>query len=472
MSFPPSLTTRTVKGRFVTYPDGVGAVGVVRIVLLDFMQGPTDDAFVVPFDREIRLDGNGEFSVVLPATNDPHWTPSSYRITVTTYSKNPMGSLPVENKPLRARLYVPYDDTSPIDLADVVNMTPPAPGQAIYLLAATRGAPGGVASLGIDGKILSSQIPDGLGGGSGGGPVSWNDVQNKPTVFPALAPTFSEVTNKPATYPSSWTEVSGKPVTFTPAAHTHATSEITGLDTALAAKASTAALTSGLAGKADTSAVTTALSTKADTSALTSGLAGKADLVGGVLPTSQLPSIAVIDFLGSVSSQAAMLALTGQKGDWCIRTDLGQTWIITGNTTTQIGSWTAMPIGTAPVQTVNGQTGAVVLGKSDFGLGNVENTSDANKPVSTATATALGLKAPLANPTFTGTVSGVTAAMVGLGSVNNTSDANKPVSGPQQTALDLKADKTQLGAKSIVLNATEPVPSGTAAGTLVFRTAA
>jgi len=39
--------------------------------------------------------------------------------------------------------------------------------------------------------------------------------------------------------------------------------------------------------------------------------------------------------------------------------------------------------------------------------------------------TAVALKAPLANPTFTGTVSGVTAAMVGLGNVNNTSNATE-----------------------------------------------
>jgi hypothetical protein len=38
------------------------------------------------------------------------------------------------------------------------------------------------------------------------------------------------------------------------------------------------------------------------------------------------------------------------------------------------------------------------------GLGNVDNTTDAGKPVSTATQTALDLKAPIANPTFTGTV--------------------------------------------------------------------
>ena len=75
---------------------------------------------------------------------------------------------------------------------------------------------------------------------------------------------------------------------------------------------------------------------------------------------------------------------------------------------------------------------------AQVGLGNVDNTSDANKPVSTATQTALDLKANLASPTFTGTVGGVSKGMVGLGNVDNTSDANKPVSTAQQNALDTK----------------------------------
>jgi len=83
--------------------------------------------------------------------------------------------------------------------------------------------------------------------------------------------------------------------------------------------------------------------------------------------------------------------------------------------------------------TVNGIT------KSMVELGNVDNTKDADKPVSTAQQTALDLKAPLASPTFTGTVNGITKSMVGLGNVDNTADANKPVSTAQQTALDLKA---------------------------------
>lgn len=119
--------------------------------------------------------------------------------------------------------------------------------------------------------------------------------------------------------------------------------------------------------------------------------------------------------------------------------------------------------GSGAVTSVNGKTGVVVLDPTDIGaatsaqgakadtavqpsgltksavgLSNVDNTSDANKPVSTATQTALNLKAPLANPAFTGTVTGITATMVGLGNVTNTSDANKPVSTAQQTALNLK----------------------------------
>ena len=47
------------------------------------------------------------------------------------------------------------------------------------------------------------------------------------------------------------------------------------------------------------------------------------------------------------------------------------------------------------VVSVNGRDGAVELTKADVGLTNVDNTSDINKPVSTATQTALNLKADI-----------------------------------------------------------------------------
>ena len=106
-------------------------------------------------------------------------------------------------------------------------------------------------------------------------------------------------------------------------------------------------------------------------------------------------------------------------------------------------------------------TGTVAgITKSMVGLGNVDNTTDAGKPISTATQTALDLKAPLASPTFTGTVAGITKSMVGLGNVDNTTDAAKPISTATQTALDLKL------ATSTAASTYAPIASPTFTGTV------
>lgn len=74
-------------------------------------------------------------------------------------------------------------------------------------------------------------------------------------------------------------------------------------------------------------------------------------------------------------------------------------------------------------------------------IGDVSNTElQYLNGVTSAIQTQIDAKAPTADPTFTGTVSGVTKAHVGLGNVDNTSDANKPVSTATQTALDLKSN--------------------------------
>ena len=63
--------------------------------------------------------------------------------------------------------------------------------------------------------------------------------------------------------------------------------------------------------------------------------------------------------------------------------------------------------------------------RTTIGLGNVTNESKTQM---------------FTNPTFTGTVAGVSKAMVGLGSADNTSDLAKPVSTATQSALNLKAN--------------------------------
>ena len=67
------------------------------------------------------------------------------------------------------------------------------------------------------------------------------------------------------------------------------------------------------------------------------------------------------------------------------------------------------------------------------------NDHDGRYNTKAETTSALALKANLASPTFTGTVGGITKAMVGLGNVDNTADINKPISTATQAALDLKA---------------------------------
>ncbi len=107
---------------------------------------------------------------------------------------------------------------------------------------------------------------------------------------------------------------------------------------------------------------------------------------------------------------------------------------------------------TVPTASWNVNNEYVDLGTSQFWsvpyalyAGNVKgadgklNTSDTAamlKPYFTS----INLKANIESPTFTGTVSGITKAMVGLGNVDNTADVNKPVSTATQAALDLKAN--------------------------------
>jgi len=93
--------------------------------------------------------------------------------------------------------------------------------------------------------------------------------------------------------------------------------------------------------------------------------------------------------------------------------------------------------------------------KAQVGLSNVDNTSDLNKPISTATQTALNGKentitAGLTSQYFRGDKSFQTLdkTAVGLSNVDNTSDANKPVSTATQTALNLKENSISAGLTS------------------------
>ena len=87
------------------------------------------------------------------------------------------------------------------------------------------------------------------------------------------------------------------------------------------------------------------------------------------------------------------------------------------------------------------------LDKSAVGLSDVDNTSDTGKPISTLAQAALDTKEPTISAGTSGqywrgdkTWQTLDKAVVGLSAVDNTSDAGKPISTATQTALDLKAD--------------------------------
>ena len=61
----------------------------------------------------------------------------------------------------------------------------------------------------------------------------------------------------------------------------------------------------------------------------------------------------------------------------------------------------------------------------------------------------------------------ITKSDVGLANVDNTSDVNKPISTATQTALDLKANTADLGAKVLLIDNAGALPAGTPAGVIV-----
>jgi hypothetical protein len=126
----------------------------------------------------------------------------------------------------------------------------------------------------------------------------------------------------------------------------------------------------------------------------------------------------------------------------------------------------------------NYDTSWTTLDKSSVGLAQVDDTSDADKPISDATQTALSAKQPAntdlsvigglhpsdddilqrksgswtnRSPTQFKADLSISKSDVGLGNADDTSDINKPVSTAQQAALNLKATKTDIVALATAL---------------------
>ena len=116
------------------------------------------------------------------------------------------------------------------------------------------------------------------------------------------------------------------------------------------------------------------------------------------------------------------------------------------------------------IVTRTGKGGRLSVAEMDANFTNLQATADAAAPQSstytkTAVDTALAAKAPLASPGFTGTVTGITAAMVGLGSVTN----DKQLKDSQTLAHtgDVTSPATALNTGTVALTLATITDSGT-----------
>ena len=202
-------------------------------------------------------------------------------------------------------------------------------------------------------------------------------------------------------------------------------------------------------------ATATALSAKLDASAVGVSVAS---LVAGKVPASQLPDPATGRKV-IVADPAARLALP-EWDDLTIayqQSDSTAWGLDAGADPSVAGNWSLM--GSTAVDGVsafNGRTGPVEPQAGDYTAAQVgadpagaaaaavaNHRADPNAHAGYVTVAQAAAAAPVQSVNgMTGSVT-ITKASIGLSNVDNTSDANKPVSTPQLSAIAAKVDKNQ-----------------------------
>jgi hypothetical protein len=246
--------------------------------------------------------------------------------------------------------------------------------------------------------------------GPAGPPVNLADETPQPlgTASAGTALSAARADHVHAVPSIAYSSLTGIPSTFAPSAHSHAVSDVTGLQTALDGKQASG---------------------------------NYATLVGGTVPSAQLPS-----FVDDIIEYANLAAFTEQStGKIYVARDTGKIYRWSGSAYVEIspspGSTDSVTEGSvnlyytnaraaaaAPVQSVAGRTGTVTLTKSDVGLGSVLNVDATLRSVHYGTqlastisdfATEAAKYAPVTS--VAGRTGAVTLAKadVGLGSVLN-----------------------------------------------------
>jgi len=158
--------------------------------------------------------------------------------------------------------------------------------------------------------------------------------------------------------------------------------------------------------------------------------------VGGKVPTSAIPALAINDVF-TAASEAEMLALAAQQGDMALRTDAdpNEIYILKTSPANVLSNWILLSTPSA-VTSVNGQQGVIVLGAADVGA--VPTTRTVNgKALSVDIALSAADVGALPDTTTAGDIGGIVSS--------NATVANM-----------------------IILGSADAVPAGTPAGTLIW----
>lgn len=367
MAWPAALTIITVHGRIVaTDVAQTPAVGYVRFTTPNVLRDLTDNVILAQHVEQVTLDINGEFTVDLPATNDPDIDPVDWAIKVFVNTDiwreqffiqlDAAGPDPIEFSDIP----VATDGTSCIgSLISCVTVAMLNASAAATLAAANAYTDAEIAAIGgvgVDGEVLTLVlgVPSWEPSAAGAGVTSVNG-----DVGPAVVLTAAEVGADPA---------------------------------GSAAAAQAAAVASSLQKAANLSDVANVATSRTNL-----GLGGAAVLNVGIVAGTvaagddpRFPASAPLlaaNNLSDVANVATSRTNLGLGGAAVLNVG-----VVAG--TVAAGDDARFPA-SAPLLAANNLSDLAnaATARTNLGLGNVNDTSDANKPVSTATQTALNLKA-------------------------------------------------------------------------------
>ena len=346
----------TVTGKY-TKTDGTPESGTVTFQMSGFVQSAADNEVISPGKFVGTLDADGVLSVQVFATDDPLWVPDTWTYHVI-----------VKLSSARAVFWMEIPLDTPGQTIDIADLLPTVE------------------------KVGTSYAPlnhthEGQGGGGGGTPSN--------TVVSGTSFGASSTAGAASSY-SRGDHSHGTPAAPTPAgigaataAHNHSGvyDPVNSASGAITAHVGVPDPHTQYALETDVSTALTGKSNTGHTHAIadTSGLQAALD---GKQPSGSYAAASHTHTTSQISDSTT----TGRAVLAAVDAAAARTAIGAGTSSLALGS--------------SGSTAAAgnhTHTAADVGLGNVDNTSDASKPVSTAQQAALNLKAPLASPTFTGT---------------------------------------------------------------------